>query len=109
MPSYTIAEPDGVGQEGDYDQLHAIGYDRDDDRLLVLGRTFFEDNSTGDDYVTLVRARFDLVFADGLDRQAATGRAKAGATAHPRRYPRGTLRRTGSDIGVSGAGLRIEG
>ena len=66
--SYTIADPDGVGQEGDYDQLHAIGYDRDDDSMLVLGRTFFEDNSTGDDYVTFVRARFDLIFADGVDR-----------------------------------------
>jgi uncharacterized delta-60 repeat protein len=66
--SYTIADPAGDGQEGDYDQMHAIAYDRDDDSMLVFGRTFFEDNSTGDDYVTLVRARFDLIFADGVDR-----------------------------------------
>jgi hypothetical protein len=66
--SYTIADPDNLGQQGDYDQMHAIGYDRDDDSMLILGRTFFEDNSTGDDYVTLVRARFDLIFADGVDR-----------------------------------------
>lgn len=66
--SYTIADPDNLGQQGDYDQMHAIGYDRDDDSMLVLGRTFFEDNSTGDDYVTFVRARFDLIFADGMDR-----------------------------------------
>ena len=66
--SYTIADPAGVGQQGDYDQMHAIGYDREDDSMLVLGRTFFEDDSTGDDYVTLVRARFDLIFADGMDR-----------------------------------------
>lgn len=66
--SYTIADPEGVGQTGDYDQMHAIGYDHDDDSLLILGRTFFEDGSTGNDYVTMVRARFDLVFADAFDR-----------------------------------------
>jgi uncharacterized delta-60 repeat protein len=66
--SYTIADPVGVGQDGDYDQMHAIGYDRSDDSMLILGRTFFEDNSTGDDYTSLVRARFDLIFADGTDR-----------------------------------------
>ncbi|HEY6942148.1 hypothetical protein [Dokdonella sp.] len=66
--SYTIADPVGVGQTGDYVQMHAIAYDRADDSMLLLGRTFFEDNSTGDDYVTFVRARFDLVFADAFDR-----------------------------------------
>ena len=66
--SYTIADPDGGNQQGDYNQMHAIAYDRDDDSMLVLGRTFFEDNSSGDDYVSLVRARFDLIFADGLER-----------------------------------------
>ncbi len=68
--SYTIADPEGVGQTGDYDQMHAIGYDRVDDSLLILGRTFFEDGSTGNDYVTMVRARFDLIFADAFDRAA---------------------------------------
>jgi uncharacterized delta-60 repeat protein len=66
--SYTIADPDNVGQSGDYDQGHAIGYDPVDDSMLMLGRTFFEDSSTGDDYTVLVRARFDLIFADGSDR-----------------------------------------
>ena len=66
--SYTIADPTGTGQTGDYVQMHAIAHDRTDDSLLMLGRTFFEDDSTGDDYVTFVRARFDLVFADAFDR-----------------------------------------
>jgi uncharacterized delta-60 repeat protein len=66
--SYTIADPEDAGQTGDYDQMHAIGYDRADDSLLILGRTFFEDNSTGHDYVTMVRARFDLIFADAFER-----------------------------------------
>lgn len=66
--SYAIADPVGVGQTGDYVQMHAIAYDRADDSMLLLGRTFFEDNSTGDDYVTFVRARFDLLFADAFDR-----------------------------------------
>ena len=66
--SYTIADPTNTGQTGDYVQMHAIAYDRIDDSLLMLGRTFFEDDSTGDDYVTFVRARFDLVFADAFDR-----------------------------------------
>jgi uncharacterized delta-60 repeat protein len=66
--SYTIADPDNVGQQGDYNQMHAIGYDRNDDSMLILGRTFFEDNSTGDDYVSLVRARFELIFDAGFER-----------------------------------------
>lgn len=64
---YTIDDPEGVGQRGDYDQMHAIAYDRDDDSMLILGRTFFEDQSTGNDYVTMVRARFDLIFADAFE------------------------------------------
>jgi len=66
--SYTIDDPDDVGQTGDYEQLHAIGYDRADDSMLILGRTFFEDHSNHHDYVTMVRARFDLVFSDAFDR-----------------------------------------
>jgi len=63
---YTIADPLGMGHTGDYNQLHAIVHDRFDDSVLVYGRTFFEDDE--DDYVTLVRVRFDLVFGDGFDR-----------------------------------------
>lgn len=69
--SYTIADPEGVGQTGDYDQGHAIGHDRADGSVLILGRTFFEDNSTGHDYVTMVRVRLDdVIFADAFDPQA---------------------------------------
>jgi uncharacterized delta-60 repeat protein len=65
--SYTIADPVGVGQQGDYDQMHAIAHDEADGSMLILGRTFFEDNSTGDDYVSLVRARLDLIFDGRFD------------------------------------------
>lgn len=65
--SYTIADPVGAGQLGDYNQMHAIGHDESDGSMLILGRTFFEDNSTGDDYVSLVRVRLDLIFADAFD------------------------------------------
>jgi uncharacterized delta-60 repeat protein len=64
---YTIADPDDVGQTGDYEQMHAIGYDPSDRSVLMLGRTFFEDNSNGVDYVSLVRARFDALLTDGFD------------------------------------------
>ena len=66
--SYTIADPDDVGQTGDYDQLHAIV--ARDDSVLLFGRTFFEDNSNGLDYVSMVRALFaapDQIFASGFD------------------------------------------
>jgi uncharacterized delta-60 repeat protein len=65
---YTIADPDNAGQTGDYDQLHAVA--SHDDSVLVFGRTFFEDNSNGRDYVSMVRTVFaapDRVFADGFD------------------------------------------
>ena len=66
---YTIADPDDVGQSGDYDQLHAIV--ARDDSALLFGRTFFEDDSNGADYVSMVRATFaapDRIFASGFDR-----------------------------------------
>jgi uncharacterized delta-60 repeat protein len=66
--SFTIADPDMAGQTGDYNQGHAIAYERDSDSLLIFGRTFFEDDSNGNDYVSLVRSRFDLIFADGVER-----------------------------------------
>ena len=65
---YTIADPDDAGQTGDYDQLHAVA--SRDDSVLVFGRTFFEDNSNGRDYVSMVRTLFaapGLLFADGFD------------------------------------------
>lgn len=65
--SYTISDPENVGQEGDHEQMHAIAYDRADDSVLIFGRTFFENNSTGNDYVTMVRAHIDQILADGFD------------------------------------------
>ncbi|MET0229490.1 MAG: hypothetical protein ABW186_01000 [Rhodanobacteraceae bacterium] len=71
---YTIADPDDAGQTGDYDQLHAVA--SRDDSVLVFGRTFFEDNANGDDYVSMVRTVFappDAIFGDGFD---AVGRGR---------------------------------
>ena len=71
---YTIDDPDDAGQTGDYDQLHAVA--SRDDSVLVFGRTFFEDNSNGRDYVSMVRTVFavpDALFADGFD---AVGRGR---------------------------------
>ena len=65
---YTIADPSETGQTGDYDQLHAIA--ASEDSVLVFGRTFFEDNSNGLDYISMVRATFappDVLFADGFE------------------------------------------
>ncbi|HKE48840.1 MAG TPA: hypothetical protein VKB52_12310 [Rhodanobacteraceae bacterium] len=65
---YTIDDPSNSGQTGDYVQLHAIA--PRDDSVLLFGRTFFEDNSNGLDYVSMVRALFappDTLFANGFD------------------------------------------
>ncbi|MEO7430588.1 MAG: hypothetical protein ABIR62_00790 [Dokdonella sp.] len=65
--SYTIVESEGASPAGDYNQLHAIGYDADDDSMLILGRTFFEESGSDVQYVSMVRARFDLVFDDAFE------------------------------------------
>lgn len=65
---YTIADPDDAGQSGDYDQLHAVA--ATEDGVLVFGRTFFEDNSNGRDYVSMVGTVFaapEVLFADGFE------------------------------------------
>jgi uncharacterized delta-60 repeat protein len=65
---YTIADPSGTGQTGDYVQMHAIA--NADDSILMFGRTFFEDNSNGLDYISMIRAMFaapDVLFEDGFD------------------------------------------
>ena len=65
---YTIADPDDSGQSGDYVQLHAIA--PREDSVLLFGRTFFEDNSNGLDYISMVRALFapaDILFANGFE------------------------------------------
>ena len=33
----------------------------------MFGRTFFEDNAIGVDYVSLMRARFDDLFVEGFE------------------------------------------
>jgi len=65
--SYTIDDPEDIGQYGDYNQMHAIGYDSADDSMVVLGRTFFEDKSNGNAYVSMVRALFGRIFSNGFD------------------------------------------
>jgi hypothetical protein len=59
---YTIADPTGSEQSGDYDQRPPMVYA--DGSALLFGRTFFEDDSNGLDYISIVRVSFDLVFAD---------------------------------------------
>jgi uncharacterized delta-60 repeat protein len=63
--SYGIHDPSGSGQTGDYNQLHATAWHGGG--LLMLGRTFFEDNSNGEDYVSLVRAPFVGILVDGFE------------------------------------------
>lgn len=65
---YAIADPSGTGQSGDYVQLHAIA--TEPGSVLMFGRTFFEDNSNGLDYVSMVRTVFaapDTIFASGFE------------------------------------------
>jgi hypothetical protein len=63
--SFGIHDPSGSGQTGDYNQMHAAAWQGGG--LLMLGRTFFEDNSDGEDYVSFVRARFEGILVDGFD------------------------------------------
>ncbi|MBX3693431.1 hypothetical protein [Dokdonella sp.] len=63
--SFTIVDPESAGQSDDYDQMHAMAYTGSG--LVMLGRTFFEDNSTGNGYVTMVRAKLDLIFDHAFD------------------------------------------
>ncbi len=65
--SYAIADPVGVGQKGDYDPMRTIGSDEADGSLMIFGRTVFEDNSTGANHASLVRARFDLFFDSAFE------------------------------------------
>ena len=62
--SYVVTDPTGQGQSGPYSQIHGMAYANGE--ALMFGRTFFEDNAIGPDYVTLMRARFDALFADGF-------------------------------------------
>lgn len=62
--SYVVTYPAGQGQSGPYSQIHGMAYANGE--ALMFGRTFFEDNAIGPDYVTLMRARFDALFVDGF-------------------------------------------
>lgn len=64
--TYVVSDPTGTGMEGAYTQLHRMHYQGAS--ALMFGRTFFEDqNSSGNDFVTLVRARFERLFADAFE------------------------------------------
>lgn len=67
--SYVVTDPTGQGQSGPYSQIHGMAYAHGE--ALMFGRTFFEDNAAGPDYVTLMRVRFDALFADGFGRGSA--------------------------------------
>lgn len=66
--TYVVTDPAGQGQSGPYSQIHGMVYANGE--ALMFGRTFFEDNAIGPDYVTLMRARFDALFGDGFGRSA---------------------------------------
>ncbi len=63
--SYVVADPEGQGQSGPYSQIHGMAWANGE--ALMFGRTFFEDNAIGPDYVTLMRARMDMLFEDGYE------------------------------------------
>lgn len=67
--SYVVNDPTGSGQSGPYSQLHGMAYANGE--AVLFGRTFFEDNAIGADYLTLMRVRFDALFDDGFDLSAA--------------------------------------
>lgn len=64
--SYVVGDPEGQGQSGPYSQIHGMAWANGE--ALMFGRTFFEDNAIGPDYVTLMRARMDALFEDGYER-----------------------------------------
>lgn len=64
---YTIADPEGIGQGGDYNQMHATAWDPHLNDVLILGRTFFEDQANDYDYVTFVRVLLDRLFTSGFE------------------------------------------
>lgn len=64
--SYVVNDPAGVGQSGPYTQIHGMVHA--EAAALMFGRTFFEDNAIGIDYVSLMRVRFDALYAGGFDR-----------------------------------------
>jgi uncharacterized delta-60 repeat protein len=63
--SYVVGDPEGQGQTGPYSQIHGMAWANGE--ALMFGRTFFEDNAIGPDYVTLMRARMDALFEDGYE------------------------------------------
>jgi len=72
--SYVVSDPTQTGQSGPYSQLHGMVYANGE--ALLFGRTFFEDESIGVDYVTLMRTRFDALHADGFGLDAADGQVR---------------------------------
>lgn len=64
--AYDMPDLTGQGQTASYDQLHDFVVV--DGRVTLFGRTFFEDNSTGDDYLAFTRVALDDLFADDFER-----------------------------------------
>jgi hypothetical protein len=47
--------------------MHATAWDPRHNDVLILGRTFFEDQANDYDYVTFVRVLLDRVFTSGFE------------------------------------------
>lgn len=63
--SWYVAEPASHAPAGDYIQLHDTLFDADG--VVFFGRTFFEDDGTGNEFVTFARVRFETPLRDGFD------------------------------------------
>jgi uncharacterized delta-60 repeat protein len=65
--SYVAQDPEAMGQSGAYTQLHSAAIA--DGKVLLFGRTFFEEGVVNFSYSTLMRARLDGLFNDGFESQ----------------------------------------
>ncbi|HET7842847.1 MAG TPA: hypothetical protein VFL14_01755 [Xanthomonadales bacterium] len=63
--NWFVDHPGTNAPAGDYIQLHDTLFAADS--IVFLGRTFFEDDGSGDDFVTFARVALDTSFADGYE------------------------------------------
>ena len=63
--NWSVNEPHSHAPAGDYIQLHDTVFEPG--AIQLFGRTFFEDDGSGADYVTFARIRLDTAFADGFE------------------------------------------
>ncbi len=61
----VVSDPTGQGQTAPYSQLHTMVCSGAG--ATMFGRTFFEGNSQHNDFVTLLRVRFERLFADAFE------------------------------------------